>query len=170
VIKEAKDVLEQVVRDRIPEAVIVRSRVEEKRRIKVRKWPLVSLITNPGKFDDRQARTYRYYDEEAETWKQRYIRGSRILPVLLGVWDEGEEKVDALFSRILPAVPRHWKYDGFEGLIVVNWEEHSDHADTASKLYLSVAEIQFTVDVALEEEIVPTIHTVEVTPETVRLL
>jgi hypothetical protein len=170
VIGEAKDVLEKVVRDRIPAAEIARSAAEETRAIMGRKWPLVALITNPGRFDDREARTYRYYDEKEKTWKQRYVRGSRILPILLRVWDEGEEKVDDIFSRILPAIPRHWELDGFEGLVVINWEEHSDQADTVTKTYLSAAEIQFTVDVAMEEEIVPTVNTVEVTPETVRQL
>lgn len=169
-IKEAKDILEKTVRDRIPEAVIARSVAEESREIMSRKWPLVALVTAPGGFDDREARTYRYYDEKEETWKQRYVRGSRILPVRLRVWDEGEEKVDGIFSRILPAVPRHWELDGFDGLIVINGEEHSDHADTVSKTYVSEAEIQFTVDVAMEEEIVPTVNAVEVTPETIRQL
>jgi hypothetical protein len=165
VIKEAKDVLEKVVRDRIPQAAVARSAEEESRAIMARKRPLVALITSPGGFDDREARTYRYYDEKAGTWKQRYIRGSRILPIHLHVWDEGEEKADAVFSRILPAIPRHWELDGFEGLVVINWEEHSDQADTVSKTYLSVAEIQFTVDIALEEEAVPTIKQITVEPD-----
>jgi hypothetical protein len=103
-------------------------------------------------------------------WKQQYVRGSRILPIQMRVFDEGEEKTDVVVSRIIPAIPRHWELDGFEGLIVINWEEHSDQADTMLKLYLSVVEVQFTVDVALEEELVPTITTVEVEPDAIRQL
>ncbi|MDR1175331.1 MAG: hypothetical protein LBK83_07675 [Treponema sp.] len=169
-IQEAKDILEKIVKDRIPQAVIVRSFAEEQRAVNARKYPLVALITNSGNFDDRKARTFRRYDAAEETWKQQYVRGSRILPLQVRVWDEGEEKADAVFSRIIPAIPRHWELDGFEGLIVINWEEHSDQADTVSKLYLSVAEVQFTVDVALEEEIVPTIAAVEVEPDTIQQL
>jgi hypothetical protein len=170
VIKEAKDVLEAAVRKRIPQAAIVRSFAEEQRAVGALKFPLVSLITNPGNFDDRKARTYRRYDAAEEMWKQRYVRGSRILPIQVRVWDEGEEKTDAVFSRIIPAIPRHWELDGFEGLIVINWEEHSDQADTMLKLYLSVVEVQFTVDAALEEELVPTVMSVEVEPGSIRQL
>jgi hypothetical protein len=170
VIKEVKDILEKIVTERIPGIEIARSVAGESRAIMARKFPLAALVTARGGFDDREARTYRYYDEADETWKQRYVRGSRFLPISLRVWGEKEEDVDPLFSRILPAVPRHWQYDGFEGLIVINGEEHSDSVDSVAGTYLSAAEIQFTVDVALEEETVPTIHSVEVAPETVRQL
>jgi hypothetical protein len=164
-IREAKDVLQGIVETRIPEAAIVRSGADESRAIMARKWPLVSLITNPGRFDDREAKTVRYADAEAGVLKQRYVRGSRILPLLLRVWAEGEDEADRIFSRVIPAIPRKWELDGFEGLIVINHEEHSDFVDNVSKLYLSVAEIQFTVPVALDEEIVPTFTTVDAEPE-----
>jgi hypothetical protein len=163
-IKEAKDILEQAVSKRVPEVVIVRSAAEVSHAIMGRKFPLIGLITNPGKFDDREAKTFRYADTAAGVWKQRQVRGSRILPILLRVWAEGEDAADELFSRILPSIPRRWDYDGFEGHIVINAEEHSDCADSVSKLFLSVAEIEFCVDVATEEEIVPTINTTEVAP------
>jgi hypothetical protein len=164
-IREAKDILQAVAAQRIPSATIVRSAADESRAIMARKWPLVSLITDPGRFDDREAKTVRYADKEAGLLKQRYVRGSRILPILLRCWAEGEDAADEVFSRILPAIPRKWEYDGFEGLIVINAEEHSDHTGNASKLYLSVAEIQFTVQVALEEETVPTFKVVDAEPE-----
>jgi hypothetical protein len=164
-IKEVKDVLQNVVLNRVPGAHIARSAAEEQRLIMARQWPLVSLITNPGKFDDREAKVYRYFDADAGTFAQRYVRGSRILPILLRVWGEGEDAVDELFSRILPAIPRKWELDGFEGLVVINHEEHSDFVDNVSKMYLSVAEIQFSVPVALEEEIVPTFDSSEGEPE-----
>lgn len=164
-IQEAKDVLEAVVRERIPDAVIARSVAEESRAFKIRKWPLIALITSPGRFDDRTARTNRYADEATGTWKQRYVRGSRIVPVQLRCWAEGEEATDTIFSRILPAIPRKWEYDGFQGAVLINYEEHSDCTDSMSTMYLSIAEIQFTVDVAMEEEEVPTINTVEAEPE-----
>jgi hypothetical protein len=88
---------------------------------------------------------------------ERYIRGSRILPIILRCWAAGEDETDAAFSRILTAVPRKWEYDGFEGLILINGEEHSDFADSVSKLYVSTAEIQFSVDVAKTAVPVPTI-------------
>jgi hypothetical protein len=50
-------------------------------------------------------------------------------------------------------------------LIVIENEEHSDFVDSVSKLYLSVAEIEFSVPVALEETDVPSIKTVEAEPE-----
>jgi hypothetical protein len=164
-IKEAKDVLEKAVRECIPEAVIVRSIAEESQSMMTRKLPVIAIITDMGTFDDRTARTDRYADAESGTLKQRYVRGKRILPLLLRCWAEGEEKTDELFSRILPAIPRHWTYDGYEGLIVINHEEHSDHADSLNKLYVSLAEIQFAVDVAMAEELVPTIDIMEPEPE-----
>jgi hypothetical protein len=149
-IKEAKDILQNVVSARVPGVAVVRSMAEEQRAVMARTWPLVSLVTNPGRFDDCEAKTVRYPDAEAGIWKERYVRGKRILPVLLRCWAEGEDAADALFSRILPAIPRKWEYDGFEGLIVIENEEHSDFVDSVNKLYLSVAEIEFSVPVALE--------------------
>ncbi|MDR0402032.1 MAG: hypothetical protein LBH35_00425 [Treponema sp.] len=164
-IKEAKDILHNVVAARTPGVTIARSMAEEQRAIMARKWPLVSLITNPGSFDDRDAKIIRYADTEAQTLKQRYVRGKRTLPVLLRVWAEGEDATDVLFSRILPGIPRRWVYDDIEGTVLIGAEEHSDFEDTTSKLYLSVAEIQFTVPVALEEELVPTFQKVEAEPQ-----
>jgi hypothetical protein len=164
-IKEAKDLLQNAVALRASGVTIVRSIAEEQRAIMERKWPLVSLITNPGSFDDREAKTVRYADAEAQTLKQRYVRGKRTLPILLRVWAEGEDAADALFSRVLPAVPRKWEYDDFEGTVLIGAEEHSDMEDTVNRLYLSIAEIQFTVPVALDEEIVPTFQRVEAEPE-----
>jgi hypothetical protein len=164
-IKEAKDIVQAVVSQRVPGITIVRSIREEEHALMARKWPLVSLITNPGRFDDREAKTIRYPDTEAGIWKERYVRGRRILPILVRCFAEGEDEADKLFSRILPAIPRKWEYDGFEGLIVIETEEHSDLMDSVNKLYLSVAEIQFSVPVAMEETDVPTIKTVEAEPE-----
>jgi hypothetical protein len=164
-IKEAKNILEQVVRERIPDAVVVRSAAEEAEGLMTRKLPLVSLVTNRGWFDDREAKTIRYPDGEAGIWKERYVRGKRILPILLRCWAEGEDAADELFSRILPAIPRKWEYDGFEGLIVIEGDEHSDHVDNVNKMYLSVAEVQFSVQIALEETAVPTIKATDAEAE-----
>jgi hypothetical protein len=157
VITEIKAILQETVEERCPEVVVVRSKAAESEAIMGRKFPLVSLITNPGSFDDREAKTFRYYDEAEQQWKQRYIRGNRMVPILLRCWALGEEETDRLFSRILPAIPRKWRYDEFEGLVLIEGEEHSDYTDRASKLYVSVADIRFMVDVALEAEEVPTI-------------
>jgi hypothetical protein len=163
-IKEIKDLLETVIATRIAGITIVRSLPEEERAIMTRKWPLVSLVTNPGRFDDREARVFRYADMEGGTWKQRNVRGSRIIPVLVRCWAAGEDATDAIFSRVIPAIPRRWQYDGFEGFILINREEHTDHTDSISDLYLSVAEIEFRIDVAFDEEIVPTIDQTEIEP------
>jgi hypothetical protein len=50
-------------------------------------------------------------------------------------------------------------------LVVIGTEEHSDFVDSVNKLYLSVAEIEFSVPVALEETDVPTVKSVEAEPE-----
>lgn len=163
-IKEVKDILQEIAKYRVPGIIVARSISEEQHAIMARKYPIVSLITNPGKFDDREAKTIRYFDEEAGIIKQRYVRGSRTVPILLRVWAEGEDKTDRIFSRLLPAIPRKWEYDGFEGLIVIETEEHSDFVDSVNNLYLSIAEVRFSVSVAMEETEVPTIKAVE--PET----
>jgi hypothetical protein len=163
-IKEAKDLLEAVVKERLPEATVVRSALDESQEIFSRKFPLVSLITNPGSFDDREAKTVKYFDEEAGTWKKRYVRGNRVLPILLRLWAEGEEEADRCFSRIIPAIPRTWAYDNFEGLVLINHEEHSDHTGNVAKRYLSVAEIQFSAASAMDDELVPTFNTINNEP------
>ena len=144
-IKEIKDLLETVIIERIAGVTVVRSARDESRAFMSRQWPLVALITNPGRFDDREARTYRYADIEAGTWKQRSVRGSRIIPILMRCWAEGEEATDAVFSRIIPAIPRRWEYDGFEGFILINREEHTDHTDSVNDVYLSVTEINLVL-------------------------
>jgi hypothetical protein len=159
-IKEAKDLLEAVVKKRVPESVIVRSALDESQALFSRQFPLISLITNPGGFDDREAKTVKYFDEAEGMWKKRYIRGNRVVPLLLRLWAEGEEEADRYFSRIIPAIPRTWNYDNFEGLVLINHEEHSDHTGNVAKRYLSVAEIQFTMAAALEEELVPTFNNI----------
>jgi hypothetical protein len=164
VIKEAKDVLEAAVRSVSPGIAVARSMAEEKHSIMSRVLPLVSLITNPGRFDNRTGKTVRWYDAEEETYKQRKVRGSRTLPLLLRCFAESEDAADALFSVIIPALPSRWEFDGFEGAVRIGTEEHSDFAGNVSQLYLSVAEVEFTVDVAGEEEIVPTITTVASEP------
>ena len=164
-IKEAKDILQNAVSPRAPGVAIVRSMAEEQRAVMARTVPLVSLITNPDSFDDREAKTYRCWDADAGTYLQRYVRGNRKLPVLLRVWAAGEEAADALFSRLLPAVPRKWEYNGFEGLVLIESGEHSDCADSVSNLYLPEAEIEFSVPASLEEEIVPAFQTAEAEPE-----
>ena len=164
-IKEAKDIVQAVVSQRVPGITIVRGMREEEHALMARKLPLVSLITNPGRFDDRESKTIRYPDAEAGMWKERYVRGRRIVPVLLRCFAEGEDAADALFSRILPAIPRKWELDEFEGLIVIEREEHADFGDSTNKFYLSVADIEFSIPVALEATAVPTIKTVEAEPE-----
>jgi hypothetical protein len=166
-IKAAKDALEAAIRARVPSVTIARSAADETRAIMARRFPLAALVTNPGRFDDRTAGTARYANTDTNTLVQRYVRGSRILPILVRVWAEGEEAADEVFSRIIPAIPRKWEYDGFEGLIVINAEDHSDHTGNTAKQYVSVAEAQFTVRVALDEETVPTFKTATAEPEIV---
>ncbi len=164
-IKAAKDILTAVVKQQVPDAVIVRSAAEEKQAIMARKWPLVGLITNPGNFDDTDAQVVRYYDETDQVYKERYIRGSRILPILLRLWAEGEDTADELFSAILPAIPSRFQHDDFTGSIRIEREEHSDHAGNVTKLYCSVAVIQFSLFSALKADVCPvTIDTVDMSP------
>lgn len=164
VIKAAKDLLAAVVAFRVPEATVVRSAKDEAQAVMARKWPLVSLITNPGTFDESEARTVRFYDETAKTWKQRYVRGKRVLPILVRCWAEGEEAADSLFSRIIPAIPSRWEHDDFAGSIEIAAEEHSDHTGNTAKLYLSVAEVRFSIPAAMEPTMVPTIDEIVIAP------
>lgn len=163
-IKEAKDLLTAVVNARVPTATVVRSASEESRAVMARKWPLVSLITNPGVFDGAEAKQVRYFDSVAKMWKQRYVRGNRVLPILVRCWAEGEDAADALFSRILPAIPSRWEYDDFSGTVEIFAEEHSDHTGNTAKLYLSVVEVRFSIPAALEEGVIPTIDQIDIVP------
>jgi hypothetical protein len=161
VIKEAKDLLEGIIKNLIPGVTVVKSTAEESRQIMVRNFPLVSLITNPGNFDDSEARTIRYHDEQDGGYKQRYVRGNRVLPVLVRCWAAGEDEADAVFSRIIPAVPSRWECGDFTGSVEIGAEEHSDHTGNVAKLYLSVAEVRFSAAAAMDAELVPVFETVE---------
>jgi hypothetical protein len=153
VITEAKDLLEQIIKARIEKATVVRSAVDESRAVMQRQFPLIALITNPGPFDGSQAQTYRYF--EGEEYKQRYARGNRSLPILLRCWSASEAEADKAFSRIIPAIPSRWNYDGFTGSIEIGTEEHSDHSGNVAKLYCSIIDVRFSVAAAMEPGEVP---------------
>ena len=99
-IKAAKDLLDMCISTEIPDATVVRNRGDESKQVMTRKWPLVSLITQAGRLDDRTARLARYRDDVTGELKQRRIRGTRIIPILIGVWAKGENEVDEVFSKI----------------------------------------------------------------------
>lgn len=164
-IKAAKDLLDMCISTEIPDATVVRNRADETKQVMTRKWPLVSLITQAGRLDDRTARLARYRDDVTGELKQRRIRGTRIIPILIGVWAKGENEVDEVFSKIVPRIPRRWSYDDFVGRIFINSEEHSDFADNVSNLYCSILEVEFQVEVAGDAEIVPTFVQVSEIPD-----
>ncbi len=164
-ITAAKDVLTSCIIAAIPNATVVRSRAEENKQVMARKWPLVSLITQRGSLDDRTAKLIRYVDEKTNERKQRRVRGTRIVPILISVWSCGEKETDEAFSKIVPRIPRKWEYDDFRGSILINSEEHSDFADNVSNVYCSILEVQFQVEVAGDAELVPSFDTVTGSPE-----
>lgn len=164
-IKAAKDLLEQCITAVIPNATVVRNRADESRQVMARKWPLVSLITQAGRLDDRTAHLARYRDAATQELKQRRVRGTRIIPIVIGVWAKGENETDEVFSLIVPRIPRKWEYDDFGGRILINSEEHSDFADNVSNLYCSILEVEFQVEVAGDAEIVPTFVQVAEIPD-----
>jgi len=149
VIIEAKELLEQIIKARIEKVTVVRSGAEEQKAVMQRQFPLIALITNPGAFDGSEAQTVRYFDENKE-YKQRYVRGNRVLPILIRCWAAGETEADAVFSRIIPAIPSRWVYDGFTGAVEIGTEEHSDHTGNVVKLYCSIVEVSFSVAAAME--------------------
>jgi hypothetical protein len=159
VITEAKNLLEGIVKQRIEGVTVVRSAADEAHAIMQRTFPLVALITNPGTFDGSEARTVRYFDNGE--YKQRYVRGNRVLPILVRCWAAGEDEADRVFSRIVPAIPSRWEYDNFCGGVEIGAEEHSDHTGNVAKLYLSVAEVRFSVAAAMEAEPMPVIEKTE---------
>ena len=156
-ITEIKDLLTAVIARRSSAATVVRSVKKESTAIMSRTFPLIALITNPGAFDGAAARTVRYYDDQTASWKERYVRGNRVLPVVLRCWDTSEDATDVLFSRIIPAIPSRWEYDNFVGDVEIGSEEHSDHAGHAAGVFLSVVEVRFSAPAALEEGLIPTI-------------
>lgn len=166
-IKAAKDLLEMGITTVVPDAIVVRNRADETKQVMSRKWPLVSLITQAGRLDDRTAHLARYRTDTGELM-QRRIRGTRIIPILIGVWAKGENEVDEVFSKIVPRIPRKWSYDDFAGRILINSEEHSDFADNVSNVYCSILEVEFQVEVAGDAELVPTFVQVAEIPELYR--
>jgi hypothetical protein len=165
-IKECKDILQTALQEHFPYVVVVRSAKDETHQIGVRKFPLVALITNPGSFAHQEGKLVRYSTGEA--LEEREVKGRRTVPIIVRVWGEGEEAVDALFSRLLPLIPRRFMLDGFEGTISILSEEHSDHAGNLSKLYASVVETAFAVDIASDPVAVPVIKHIETEIEGIR--
>jgi hypothetical protein len=161
-ITEAKDLLEKVVKKMVPGATVVKLAADESAEILNRNFPLVSLITNPGKFDGKEARTYRYFEEgEKHKFKTRYARGNRQVPILLRCWAANETEADKAFSKIIPAIPSRWDYDNFTGEIEITSEEHSDHASNATGIYCSMVEIMFIAAAAMDADDLPYFNKVE---------
>jgi len=154
-VKEAKNLLERIIKNAMPGITVVKSAAEETREIMARKFPLAALITNPGSFDDSEARTVRYFEGEPKRYHERYVRGMRSLPILIRCWEEGEDKADALVSTIIPEIPSQWEYDGFANHIQIGAEEHSDHAGSMNKPYLSVIEVKFAGIAARKPDAAP---------------
>jgi len=161
VIREAKTLLEGIIKKTVPGITVVKSAAEESREIMARKIPLVALITNPGSFDDSGARTVRYFEGEPKQYRERYVRGLRNLPILIRCWEDGEDKADALSSSIIPEIPSQWEYDGFGNHVQIGAEEHSDHASSMGKPYLSVIVVTFTGTAARKPDAVPFYENVE---------
>jgi hypothetical protein len=163
-IREAKNLLEGIIKGLIPGVTVVKSAAEESREIMARKFPLVSLITNPGAFDDSQARTVRYFEGspgEARIYRERYVRGHRNVPILVRCWAEGEAQADEISSGIIPEIPSQWEYDGFSCHVKIGAEEHSDHTGALGKPYVSVIETIFTGAAARKPAAAPVIEIVE---------
>ena len=153
-ITEAKNLLERIIKSRVPGIAVVRSFADEKHAITARTLPFVALVTKAGTFDGTTAQTVRYFDEKKE-YQQRYVRGDRNIPIQIRCWAEKEEEADRIFSRIIPAIPSQWEYDGFARHIEIEWEEHSDSVKVVEKRYLSVAQVKFSVAAAMEPGEVP---------------
>lgn len=159
-IVEAKKLLEGIIKAAVPGITVVKSAADETREIMARNFPLAALITNPGSFDASGARTVRYVDE-AKQYRERYVRGHRNLPILIRCWEDGEDKADALTSAIIPEIPSQWEFDGFGNHVQIGTEEHSDHAGTMGKPYVSVIEVIFTGTAARKPTEVPYFETSE---------
>jgi hypothetical protein len=155
VIREAKTLLEGIIKKTVPGITVVKSAAEEANKIMSRKFPLVALITNPGTFDDSEARTVRYFEGEPKQYRERYVRGHRNLPILIRCWADGEEKADELSSSIIPEIPSQWEYDGFGNHVRIEGEEHSDHASSTNKTYASVIVVTFSATAARKPEPIP---------------
>jgi hypothetical protein len=155
VIKEAKDLLKGIIQKTVPGITVVKSAEEETREIMARKFPFVALITNPGSFDESEARTVRYFESNPKRYLERYVRGHRKLPILIRCWAVGEENADALSSSIIPEIPSQWEYDGFGNHVQIEGEEHSDHTSVMNKPYLSVIVATFTGTAARKPVAVP---------------
>ena len=160
-ISEAKALLEGIIKETVPEITVVKSAAEETREIMARKFPMVSLITNPGSFDNSEARTVRYFEGEPKQYRERYVRGFRKLPILIRCWEIGEDKASALASAIIPEIPSQWEYDGFGNSVQIGAEEHSDHAGNLNKPYVSVIEVIFTGTAARKPKEMPLIERAE---------
>jgi hypothetical protein len=159
-ITEAKNLLEGIIKKAVPGITVVKSAAAETREIMARKFPLVSLITNRGSFDESGARTVRYF--EGEQYRERYARGFRKLPIVIRCWENGEDKASELAGDIIPEIPSQWEYDGFTNHVQIGAEEHSDNARSLKKPYVSVIEVIFTGTAARKPQEAPVIEKTEI--------
>jgi hypothetical protein len=158
-VREAKALLTEVIHLVLPDIPIVLSAAEESRVFHDRRFPFIALITNPGSFDESEARTVRR--REGMRILEWYVRGYRNLPIVIRCWALGEDACDAVFSRIIPAIPRQWEYAGYVTHIKIGAEEHTDNATNLTKPYLSVVEVTFVGAAVRQPTEISVIETVE---------
>jgi hypothetical protein len=159
-ITEAKDLLEKVIKARVENVTVVRLFEDEQHELMIKKFPLVSLITNQGKFDVTAARTYRYFNDNKE-YKQCYVRGNRTIPIVIRCYADNEAAADKILSRVIPAIPSRWVYDDFTGEIEIGVEEHSDIASNVLSDYCSAVEVTFIAAAAMDADDLPYFNKVE---------
>jgi len=162
VIREAKTLLKGIIEKTVPGITVVKSAAEESRLIMAHKFPFVALITNPGSFDESEAKTVRYFESNPKQYLERYVRGNRNLPILIRCWADGEDNADELSSSIFPEIPSQWEYDGFGNHVQIETEEHSDHTSSTNNTYVSVIVATFAATAARKPKAVPYFERTEI--------
>jgi hypothetical protein len=164
-IVECKNILSEAIAAFTQVQLIVRSVVDEKKLLSERSFPFCSLITLPGKFDDRSTKLVKILDTIRRQWTMHQVRGTRNLPIQIRIFTKSEEEASSLAHDIIRNIPLTFEYNGKQGKISIGEEEHSDHVTRLTEKYLSLIIVMFSVEVAADPVDLPTITATEMTKE-----
>lgn len=157
-IAASKDILAGVIamHASISAERVARSAARERELHDERAYPFAALIAADGSFEN-SPRTVRYEDKAAGSIMERFIRGTRTVPIEVRLWAESEAAGGRLAHHVIRHIPTRWDYDGLGGEIEVADESHTDNVANITDEYAISILVRFSVPVAADAESINTV-------------
>jgi hypothetical protein len=162
VIVTAKNLIENLVRERLGEIPVARNAVAEKNIRSQRYGKLVSILTADGKFDERSYKKTKY--SENQKLYEQTTRGSRKIPVEIRCFAKNEAETDEMLEEILRYLPRTWSIGRRNGTIDIMTEQNTDWSTNFTDSSMQSVFVLFTMEIAQNPVELPVIQQTQVIP------